>query len=61
MDSAKSKNEDETYNMKDILSQTEDIDFTQKTMEYEIMYTVYTASLQVSSKVLTKTLMDFLN
>lgn len=61
MESAKSKNEDETYNMKDILSQTEDIDFTQKVMEYEIMYTVYTASLQVSSKVLTKTLMDFLN
>lgn len=60
IESAELKNSDETLNMKDILSKTEDIDFTEKTMEYSIMQTVYTASLQVSGKVLPMTLMDYL-
>jgi flagellar hook-associated protein 3 FlgL len=60
IDSAQLKNSDETLNMKDILSKTEDIDFAQKTMEYSVMQTVYTASLQVSSKVLPLTLMDYM-
>jgi flagellar hook-associated protein 3 FlgL len=60
MDSAKSKNEDESSNMTEILSNTEDIDITKKTMEYATMQTVYTASLQTSAKVLQPTLMDYL-
>lgn len=60
MDSAKDKNEDENYNMTEILSKTEDIDITQKTMEYATMQTVYTASLQVSARVLQPSLMDYL-
>jgi flagellar hook-associated protein 3 FlgL len=60
MDSAKSKNADESDNMTEILSKTEDIDITEKTMEYATMQTVYLASLQTSAKVLEPTLLDYL-
>lgn len=60
MESSQKINEDQTYNMTNILSETEDIDFTEKTMEYSIMQTVYTASLQTSGKILTNTLMDYI-
>lgn len=60
MESAQSKNEDENYSMTTILSQTEDIDITQKTMEYANMQTVYTASLQTSAKIIQPSLMDYL-
>ena len=60
MESAQQKNEDENFNMTDILSQTEDIDFTQKTIEFSMAQTVYTASLQVSAKVLPPSLLDYL-
>lgn len=60
MDSAQSTNEDQNYNMTSILSEVGDVDYTQKTMEYSVSQTVYTASLQVSGKVLTKTLLDYL-
>jgi len=59
-ESAKSKNEDESFNMTTILSKTEDIDITQKTMEYATLQTVYMASLQTSAKVIQPTLMDYL-
>lgn len=61
MDSAKDKNEDENLNMTEILSNTEDIDITEKTMEYATMQTVYVASLQTSAKVLQPTLLDYLS
>ncbi|WP_160687327.1 flagellar hook-associated protein FlgL [Clostridium sp. C2-6-12] len=60
MEDAQSKNEDENLNMKDILSKTEDIDFTETMMNYSIMQTVYMASLQVSGKILPTTLMDYI-
>lgn len=60
MESAQTKNEDETFNMTDILSKTEDVDLTEKSIEYNVMYTVYMASLQASSKILPQTLMDFI-
>lgn len=60
MESAKAKNEDETFNMTTILSKTEDIDITQKTMEYATLQTVYMASLQTSAKIIQPTLLDYL-
>lgn len=60
MKSAQTNNEDQTYNMTNILSQNEDIDFTEKTMEYSVVQTVYTATLQTSSRVLNTTLLDYL-
>lgn len=60
MDSAKEQNVQGNSDMTDILSKTEDIDITQKTMEFAIMQNVYLAALQTSSKVLQPTLMDYL-
>lgn len=60
MESAMETNEDQNYNMTDILSSSEDIDFTEKTMEYAVMQTIYTAALQTSSKVLMNTIMDYI-
>lgn len=60
MDSAKNQNEQSNFDMTDILSKTEDIDITEKTMEYAVMQTVYLASLQTSAKVLQPTLMDYM-
>lgn len=60
MESAQSNNETENYNMTDILSKTEDIDFTEKTMEYATMQTTYTAALQVSAKILPMSILNYL-
>lgn len=60
MDSAKEKNSDENSNMTEMLSKTEDIDITEKTMEFATMQTVYIASLQTSAKVIQPSLMDYL-
>lgn len=60
MESAKEKNEEENFNMTEILSKTEDIDITEKMMEYSVMQTVYMASLQTSAKVIQPSLIDYL-
>lgn len=60
MDSAKDKNTESNFNMTEILSKTEDIDITEKTMEYAVMQTVYLASLQTSAKVIQPSLLDYL-
>jgi len=60
MDSAQTNNETQNYNMTDILSKTEDIDFAEKTMEYSMMQTVYTAALQTSAKILPMTILTYL-
>lgn len=60
MESAQTNNETQNYNMTDILSKTEDIDFAEKTMEYSMMQTVYTAALQTSAKILPMTILNYL-
>lgn len=60
MESAENRNVDENFNMTEILSRTEDIDITEKTMEYATMQTIYVASLQTSAKVLQPSLLDYL-
>ena len=60
MDSAQDQNQQANLDMTNILSKTEDVDITQKTMEYANMQTVYLASLQTSAKVIQPTLMDYM-
>lgn len=60
MDSAKEQNEQANIDMTEILSKNEDIDITEKTMEYANMQTIYLAALQTSAKVLQPTLMDYI-
>ena len=60
MDAAKEKNEDENLNLKELLSETEDIDIAEKVMEYSMAQTVYMAALQTSAKIIQPSLMDYL-
>jgi flagellar hook-associated protein 3 FlgL len=60
MESAKGLNEEQNFNMTEILSNNEDIDIVEKTMEYATMQTIYMASLQTSAKVLQPSLIDYL-
>jgi flagellar hook-associated protein 3 FlgL len=60
MESAEARNVDANFNMTEIMSRTEDIDITEKTMEYATMQTIYMASLQTSAKVLQPSLLDYL-
>lgn len=60
MEKAGSVNEDQTYNMKKVLSGIQDIDITEKIMDYTVLQTVYVASLQTSASILPKTLMDYI-
>ncbi|GCD09028.1 flagellar hook-associated protein FlgL [Clostridium tagluense] len=60
MESAEDRNVEANFNMTEILSRTQDIDITEKTMEFATLQTVYMASLQTSAKVLQPSLMDYL-
>ncbi|MDV4149725.1 flagellar hook-associated protein FlgL [Clostridium sp. AL.422] len=60
MESAENQNDEQNFNLKDILSQTEDIDFAEKMIEATVAQSVYSASLQVSAKIIQPSLLDFL-
>lgn len=60
MEAAQEQNEAENFNMTDILSQTEDINLAEKTIEASVLQSVYMASLQTSGRIMQPTLMDFL-
>jgi len=60
LEAAKQKNEEETFNMKELLSKTEDIDFAEKIMEYSMMANVYYASLSMGARILMPSLLNFL-
>ncbi len=55
-----SRLEEDELNFTDLLSQNEDIDYSEVYIKMSSMETVYQASLSVSSKVLQPTLLDFL-
>ncbi len=61
MESAGNQNDEQNFNLKDILSQTEDIDFAEKNIEATVAQSIYMASLQVSAKIIQPSLLDFLN
>jgi len=60
MESARAKNEEETYNTTEILSKVEDIDLAEKIMQYKVMENVYNSSLMTNAKILQQSLIDFL-
>ena len=60
MESAADQNDEQNFNLTDILSQTEDIDFAAKNIEATVAQSVYMASLQVSAKIIQPSLLDFL-
>lgn len=60
MESAKAKNEEETYNTTTILSSVEDINLAEKVMQYKVMESVYNSSLMTNAQILQQSLIDFL-
>jgi flagellar hook-associated protein 3 FlgL len=60
LEAAKQKNEEETFNMKELLSKTEDVDLAEKIMEFSMMANVYYASLSMGAKILMPSLLDFI-
>lgn len=60
MDAARSNNQDETQNITTVLSGIEDVDVTQKIMEYNELQAAYQASLMTGAKILQRSLVDFL-
>ena len=60
LEAAKLKNEEETLNMTELLSKTEDVDLAEKIMEFSMMANVYYASLSMGSRILMPSLLDFL-
>ena len=60
MENALSNNEDQNYNLTEVLSNVQDIDYAETMMNYSVLQTVYTAALQTGSSILTKTIMDYI-
>lgn len=60
MDAALKNNNENDYNMTDVLSHTEDIDLAETTMNFYTLQTVYLSSLRTSSKILQPTLIDYM-
>jgi flagellar hook-associated protein 3 FlgL len=54
------KNETETSNQQERLSQLQDVNITEAVMNYETRHVVYEASLSVSAKILQTSIIDFL-
>lgn len=60
MDAAKTQNEEQNNNMTEILSNTEDIDLAEKTIDLATLQAIYQASLQVSASIIQKSLVDYI-
>lgn len=58
--SIKSTNEDNTLEMKGVLSNLQDVDYAEKYIELQEAQLVYTASLQVSSKLFSTSILDYI-
>ncbi|WP_333859931.1 flagellar hook-associated protein FlgL [Clostridium sp.] len=61
MEDLSTQNSSTKISLTETLSKIEDIDVTEKTVEYSTMITVYIACLQTSAKIMQSTLMDYLN
>jgi flagellar hook-associated protein 3 FlgL len=60
MSSAQTENQAENTSLTGVLSSTDDVDYAQASMDYSQAQSVYQASLQVSSDILQKSLIDYL-
>ena len=60
MKSAQARNESQELGLKEMLSSKEDIDFAEKYMQFNMEYVAYSASLQMGTKVLQTSILDYL-
>lgn len=60
LESAEGRNKSENLNLKELLSEKEDIDVAEKYMEFMVMKATYSASLSIGSQILQPSLLDYL-
>ena len=59
LESAESRNETENINLKDVLSQKQDVDVVFKFMEYSNQILAYQASLSMGTKIMQTSILDY--
>lgn len=60
LEAAEERNKAENMNLKEILSQREDVDIAEKYMEYLLVANTYQASLSIGARILQPSLLDYL-
>ncbi len=60
LNTMKSKNEDQSLNLKELLSKTSDIDIVEAYIQYSTLKNVYTASLKTGAGIIQPSLLDYL-
>ena len=60
MKSAQARNESQDLGLSEMLSSKEDIDFAEKYMQFNMEFVAYQASLQMGTRVLQTTILDYL-
>lgn len=60
LEAAEERNMSENINLKEVLSEKEDIDLAESYMEYTMMSTAYQASLSMGARILQPSLLDYL-
>lgn len=60
LESAASRNESETINLKSMLSEKQDVDLAEKIMEYSMEMVAYEASLQMGTRILQTNILNYL-
>lgn len=60
LEAAEERNRAENLNLRELLSEKEDVDIAEKYMEYMVMATTYQASLSVGAKILQSSLLDYM-
>jgi flagellar hook-associated protein 3 FlgL len=60
LDTMKSKNEDQSLNLKELLSKTSEVDIVEAYIQYSTLKNVYTASLKTGAGIIQPSLLDYL-
>ena len=60
LEAAEDRNKSENLNLKELLSEKEDIDVAEKYMEFMVMKATYNASLSIGAQILQPSLLDYL-
>lgn len=58
-EAAKDRNENETINLKEVLSEKQDVDVVQKYMEFANQMVAYQASLSMGTKIMQTSILDY--
>ena len=56
----KTKNEDQSLNLKELLSKTSDVDVVEAYIQYSTLKNMYTASLKTGAGIIQPSLLDYL-